>query len=459
MAIQGISDKDPALRAIHVSIQYDRRLWQEDLDGSRAHVAMLGACDILSDEEVTSIQGGLDAIEQEIREERFPFREDFEDIHLNIEQRLIELIGPVGGKLHTGRSRNDQVALDLRLWTLRQGQHLRSGLRGIVNALLEQAESALEDGVVLPFYTHLQRAQPVLLAHHFLAHAEALERDDGRLRDALDRTRESPLGAGAGAGAGFAIDPTQTAEALGFERPCRNSLDAVAARDFALELLSALSIHMVHLSRMAEEIILWSSQEFRFAVLSNKVTTGSSIMPQKRNPDGAELVRAKAGRVFGGLAGLLATIKALPLAYNKDLQEDKEALFDAVDAVRLCQAVLAATVREARFDGARMRSAVTAREGYANATELADYLARKGMPFRQAHAVVKELVDQARTRGRALEELSLKEFKAAAELIEDDVFEALGVEAALERRSALMGTGPARVREALTAARMRWGEG
>lgn len=456
-ARMGIEKKDAALRAIHVSVQFDRRLWREDIDGSLAHVAMLAQRGILAKDECGTITRGLQQVAREIDHGSFEFREADEDIHLNIERRLTEIVGPVGGKLHTGRSRNDQVATDLRLWTLRQARVLETDLTELVRELFTAARREFgATPTVMPFYTHLQRAQPVLLAHHLLAHVEAFERDRDRLRDAANRANESPLGAGPGAGSGFAIDAARSAELLGFARPCRNSLDAVAARDFVAEMLAALSILMVHLSRLAEEFILWSSQEFRFVTLSDAVTTGSSIMPQKRNPDGAELVRGKAGRVFGHLQGLLTTLKALPLAYNKDLQEDKEALFDAVDTATLSLRVMAATVREAKFDAGRMRDAIEAREGYANATELADYLAQRGMPFREAHAAVKALCDEARAAGKRLEELGLERLKRISPRVGDDVLAAMTTEAALNRRSAWMGTASVRVAEALTAAEGRW---
>ncbi len=448
--------KDPALRAIHVSIGFDRRLWREDIDGSLAHVAMLAERSILTSDESATIRRGLEQIAGEIESGTFDFRENDEDVHLNIERRLTEIVGPVGGKLHTGRSRNDQVATDLRLWAKRRAAELDAALVDVGLALLECAQRELTRGTALPFYTHLQRAQPVLLAHHLLAHVEALDRDRGRLRDAAARADESPLGAGAGAGSGFAIDPRASAAKLGFERVCRNSLDAVAARDFAVELLAALSILMVHLSRLAEEMILWSSAEFGFCTLSDRVTTGSSIMPQKRNPDGAELVRGKAGRVFGRLQGLLVTIKALPLAYNKDLQEDKEALFDAVDTALLALRVSAATVRGAQFHASAMRTALESVAGYANATELADYLALRGMPFREAHAAVRQLVDEARAAGRRLQELGIARLKAVSPLVQDDVLAWLTTEHALARRAAAMGTAPTRVAEALREATARW---
>jgi argininosuccinate lyase len=451
------SSKDPALVAINVSLGFDRRLWREDIEGSLAHVRMLAARGILAPEEAREIERGLGLVRAEIEAGTFPFREEFEDIHLNVEKRLTELVGPVGGKLHTGRSRNDQVATDLRLFVRREAGRIDALVAELGRALLEAAEREVAAGTVMPFYTHLQRAQPVLLAHHLLAHLEALERDRGRLADAARRAGESPLGAGAGAGSGFPVDPAMTAAALGFERPCRNSLDAVAARDFVLETLAALSILMVHLSRLAEELILWTTAEFGFARLADAVTTGSSIMPQKRNPDGAELVRGKAGRVFGRLAGLLATVKALPLAYNKDLQEDKEALFDALDATRLSLAVLAACIRGASFDRARMRAAAEEREGYANATELADWLAGRGVPFREAHGATARLVARARAEGKRLEDLPLDAIQAEAPMADASVYAALRVEAAIARRAAPGGTAPERVREALAAARARWG--
>lgn len=452
----GIQDKAPELRAIHVSVPFDRRLWREDVDGSLAHVAMLAQQGIVTAQEAEVISAGLNQVAAEIAAGAFDFREDDEDIHLNIERRLTEIVGPVGGKLHTGRSRNDQVATDLRLWTLRRLRDIDADLVVLGGALLAAARREFQAATVLPFYTHLQRAQPVLLAHHLLAHVEALERDRGRLADAARRTDESPLGAGAGAGSGFAVDPADSAARLGFSRPCRNSLDAVAARDFAVEALAALSILMVHLSRLAEEFILWSSQEFQFVALPDAVTTGSSIMPQKRNPDGAELVRGKTGRVFGDLLGLLTTLKALPLAYNKDLQEDKEALFDAVDTATLSLRVMTAMVREAEFRPARMREALEAREGYANATELADYLARRGVPFREAHAAVKAICDEARAAGKRIEELGLERLKGLAPAVADDVLAALTTDAAIARRSAVMGTARIRVEAALADALRRW---
>jgi len=449
-----LAGKDPALSAIHISIHFDKRLWQEDIDGSRAHLRMLGEQGILPAEEVEVIREGLGQVEAEIREGRFEFRPELEDIHFNVEHRLIELIGPVGGKLHTGRSRNDQVATDLRLWLLRQRPALLGALEDLSLALLEAADRELERGTILPFYTHLQRAQPVMLAHHLHAHVVALGRDAGRLRDALSRASECPLGAGPGGGSGFSVDPARSAELLGFERACRNSLDAVAARDFVAESLAALAILMTHLSRLAEELILWSSQEFGFVSLSDKVTTWSSIMPQKRNPDGAELVRGKTGRVFGHLQTVLVMLKALPFAYNKDLQEDKEALFDAVDTVLLSLQVSSACIREASFHRETMRAAIEARAGYANATELADYLAARGVPFREAYGITSALVKEARGEEKSLAELGIERLQQAHEAIKPDLIEALTTEAAIARRSAPMGTAPSRVKRALEAARV-----
>lgn len=449
-------ERAAALDAINVSIEFDKRLWREDLDGSEAHVRMLGAQGIVEAEDVDAILGGLGIIRAELADGTFPFRDEFEDIHLNVEARLTELIGDTGKKLHTGRSRNDQVATDLRLFVLREGVALEADIVEMANALLFTAERELDALTIMPFYTHLQRAQPVLLAHHLLAHAEALERDRGRLRDALKRTNQSPLGAAAGAGSGYAIDPHLCAKGLGFREPCRNSLDAVGSRDFCLELLSALSILMVNLSRIAQELILWSSSEFGFCHLSDRVTTGSSIMPQKRNPDGAELVRGKTGRVIGRLMGLLTTVKALPLAYNKDLQEDKEAIFDAVDTTRLALRVLTITLHEATFNRERMREAVDDRRGYANATELADYLTQRGLPFREAYHKVKDLVREADGQGLKLEELPLSRLEELGPGVDVSVLDYLAVDAAVERRSAFMGTAPERVREALEAAQQRW---
>jgi argininosuccinate lyase len=455
-AYVGLQGKHAALKAIHVSIHFDRRLWREDIDGSLAHVAMLATCGILAAADAAAIADGLRRVAGEIEAGTFDFREDDEDIHLNIERRLIELVGPVGGKVHTGRSRNDQVATDLRLWAQRKSMEIEAGVRRLGDALLEAAERELSRGVVIPLYTHLQRAQPVLLAHHLLAHSEAIERDAGRLADARRRASECPLGAAAGAGSGWPIDPRQTAAALGFDRPCRNSLDAVAARDFVAEMLAALAILMAHLSRLAEEMILWSSQEFGFVRLSETVTTGSSIMPQKRNPDGAELVRGKAGRVFGDLQTMLVAIKGLPLAYNKDLQEDKQALFDAVDTTSLSLAVMAATIRGAEFDAARMREAIDARDGYADATELADYLAERGVPFREAHGIVRRLCDEAREAKLRLSELGIQRLRAASAVVQDDVLGRLSVDAAIARRSAIMGTASPQVKQAIAEARERW---
>ncbi len=451
-----VADKDPALKAIHVSIQFDRALWREDLAGSHAHVAMLGKQGVLDHEEVAAITAGLNQIASEIDAGTFVFRDDDEDIHLNIERRLREIVGDVGGKLHTGRSRNDQVATDIRLWCRARADELVADCGALAGVLLDVAQRELDADTVLPMYTHLQRAQPVLLAHHLLAHLETLERDRDRLLDARTRLNECPLGAGAGAGSGFAVDPAHSAALLGFDRACRNSLDAVAARDFAAELLSVLALLMTHLSRISEELILWTAQEFRFATLDNATTTGSSIMPQKRNPDGAELVRGKTGRVIGRLTGLLATMKALPLAYNKDLQEDKEALFDSVETARLALRVTRAMLAGVTFDRDRTRAAVEQVDGYANATELADYLAARGAPFRTAHGLVKELVDEARAAGKRLEDLGLQRLQAASPLIQPDVMDALTTEAAIARRAALMGTAKPQVSAALFDARRRW---
>ncbi len=449
-------DKDPALDAINISLPVDKRMWREDLDGSIAHARMLGMCQILGLYEVETIVKGLEQVREEIERGEFPFRDELEDIHQNIERRLIELVGPVGGKLHTGRSRNDQVATDIKLWLKRALPDLERDIRALALTLMDSAQQELDAGTVMPFYTHLQRAQPVLLAHHLLAYVEMIERDRDRLRDALKRLDELPLGAAAGAGSGWPIDPSVSAELLGFARPCRNSLDAVSSRDYALEVLSALSILATNLSRLADELVLWSTREFGFVRLSAKVTTGSSIMPQKRNPDAAELVRAKASRLIGLYAALGGIVKGLPLAYNKDLQEAKEMLFIGVDDTRLSVRAVEACLREATFDRRRMRAAVEEPGGYVNATELADYLAQHGVPFREAHGSVRALVDMASNRGVTLENLPFEAFFAISSSFEPDAIECLKTDNAIARRAAIGGTAPDRVREALAAARGRW---
>ena len=430
-------------RFLH-SLPVDHRLFREDIEGSRAYARALGAAGVLTTDEASAIDRGLEEIGGEL-EAGQALPEGSEDIHLAIEARLIAKIGPVGGKLHTGRSRNDQVAVDLRLYVRRAAAELSGGITELEHALSTRAAEQVE--VAMPGYTHTQRAQPVLLAHHLLAYVEMLRRDRGRIRDAAQRADESPLGAGALAGSGVAIDRDALARDLGFSRPTANSLDAVSDRDFALELLAALSVVMIHLSRLNGEIVLWTTAEFGFAELPDALASGSSMMPNKKNPCAAELVRAKTGRVTGDLVALLMVMKGLPLAYNRDLQEDKEALFDGVDSALAALAVTTLMVRGIRFNAARMRAAAV--EGYTLATEAADYLTRRGVPFREAHRVVGRAVAFAIKEGRPLEGLTIKEWQTFSPRFEADLFESLTLEAALDARAVLGGTAPARVKEAL----------
>ena len=434
-----------------ISLPYDRRLYRQDIAGSMAHVKMLAKQDIISEGDAEVIVDGLASIQDEIERGSFPFKDELEDIHMNIEARLSEKIGEVGGKLHTARSRNDQIALDLRLFVKEAIGETIEGVRGVQTALLDQAEANLD--VVMPGYTHLQRAQPVLLAHHLLAYFEMTQRDVERLRDCLERTDVLPLGSGALAGVPYPIDREFVARELGFSRVSRNSMDAVADRDFVVEFQSAACMAMMHLTRLAEELILWSSQEFGFILLGDDYTTGSSIMPQKRNPDVAELARAKTGRVYGNLISILTTLKALPLAYNKDLQEDKEALFDTVDTLNATLEVFAGMIEAMRVDASRAREAVEeAAQAGLLATDLADYLARKGLPFRQAHGAVRQLVDNAVKEGKATDQLTMEEYHRFSSLFDEDVY-SITVESSLAARDVPGGTAPVQVRRALAEAR------
>jgi argininosuccinate lyase len=438
---------------INASIGFDKRLWREDIEGSKAHAAMLARQKILSPEDAAAIAQGLDRIAGEIEADVFPFRAELEDIHMNIEARLGELIGEAAGRLHTARSRNDQVATDFRLWLKRATLRLDGGLADLQSALLDQAER--HAATVMPGFTHLQPAQPVTFGHHLMAYVEMFGRDRGRLGDARARLDECPLGAAALAGTSFPIDREATAQALGFARPMANSLDAVSDRDFALEFLGAAAILSVHLSRFAEEVVIWASPAYGLVALSDAFTTGSSIMPQKRNPDAAELVRAKSGRVIGALTGLLVALKGLPLAYGKDMQEDKEPVFATVDTLELCIAATAGMVRDLKPDAAAMRRACA--QGFLTATDLADWLVRKlGLPFRRAHHVTGALVRKAEEKGVGLEDLALAEMQAVEPAITKDVFEALDIDAAVSARRSLGGTAPSRVREAVRAARRRY---
>ena len=433
------------------SIAFDRRLYRQDIAGSKAHARMLGRQGIVSGEEVEAICGGLDAIRVEIEAGEFRFREELEDIHMNVETRLAELIGEAAGRLHTARSRNDQVALDVRMFVRESIDEAIEGLRSFQRALLSQAEANTD--AIMPGYTHLQRAQPVLVAHHMLAYFEMTQRDIERFGDCRKRANVLPLGAGALAGVTYDIDREFVARELGFEGVARNSMDAVSDRDFLVEFQAAAAMTMMHLSRLAEEMIIWTSEEFGFVSLAPEYTTGSSIMPQKRNPDVAELGRGKTGRVYGNLMALLTTLKALPLAYNKDMQEDKEGLFDTVDTLSGTLGVFTGMIESMTINRERTRSA--AEEGVYSgilATDLADYLVAKGVPFREAHGATKSLVGYAAKKNMGLDKLSLDEYRGFSGLFGEDVFE-ITVESSLGARASQGGTAPERVKEALNEAR------
>ncbi len=442
---------DALVQRVNASVGVDQALAEEDIAGSLAHARMLREQGILSAEDAAAIREGLEAIREEIRAGGFVWREELEDVHMNIERALTDRIGPAGGRLHTARSRNDQVATDLRLYLKRRNGSLVQLLRELRAVLVDLAERHLD--VILPGYTHLQVAQPVRLAHHLLAYAEMFERDGGRLADATHRLDVSPLGAGALAGTGFPIDRGRSAELLGFAGISANSLDAVSDRDFAIETLSALAIQMMHLSRLSEELIVWSSQEFGFVTLPDAFTTGSSIMPQKKNPDVCELVRGKTGRVYGALMGLLTVMKGLPLAYNKDMQEDKEGLIDALDTAEQSVRLYLGMLPRITVHAARMRQAAAA--AFSNATDLADYLARKDVPFREAHAVVGRLVTRALEAGVGLEGLPLETLRAEDPRIDEDVYAALSLEAVVDARDSYGGTARVEVERQIARARAR----
>jgi len=442
------SAADAIMAEINASIDFDKRLYSQDIAGSQAHAAMLAACGILTREEAEKIAAGLDQVAQEIAEDRFAFSRELEDIHMNVEARLAELIGPAAGKLHTARSRNDQVATDLRLYVRDALDELAAEIGRLQTALARKAETHASD--VMPGFTHLQTAQPVTFGHHLLAYVEMFARDRGRLMDARARLNESPLGAAALAGTSFPIDRADTASALGFDRPMANTLDAVSARDFVMETLAAGTILAVHLSRLAEEIVLWCSAEFGFAALSDRFTTGSSIMPQKRNPDAAELVRAKVGRIAGAFQALAMVMKGLPLAYSKDMQEDKEPAFEALDALALMLPAMTGMINDLQPDTDRMREA--AARGYSTATDLADWLVRAlGMPFREAHHVTGRIVRLAEERGLALEAVPLAEMQAIEPRINEDIFNVLSVENSVSSRRSFGGTAPENVRAQASA--------
>ncbi|MEB8388601.1 argininosuccinate lyase [Rhodobacteraceae bacterium KMM 6894] len=442
---------DAIMEAINASIGFDQRLAAQDIAGSRAHAAMLAATGILSDKDADAIGEGLLTVLSEIEGGTFQFSTALEDIHMNVEARLKEVIGDPAGRLHTGRSRNDQVATDFKLWVRDQFDAAEGALLALIRALLTQAEAGAD--WVMPGFTHLQVAQPVTWGHHMMAYVEMFARDLSRMRDARARMNECPLGAAALAGTSFPIDRDMTAQALGFDRPSANSLDAVSDRDFALDYLGAASICAMHLSRLAEELVIWSSAQFRFVTLSDRFSTGSSIMPQKKNPDAAELIRAKIGRIFGANVALTMVMKGLPLAYSKDMQEDKEQVFDAADNLMLALAAMEGMVRDMSANVSVLEAA--AATGFSTATDLADWLVRVlDMPFRDAHHVTGALVAMAEARGCDLPDLSLEDMQSVHGAIRADVFDVLGVHNSVASRVSYGGTAPAQVRAQVA----RWKE-
>jgi argininosuccinate lyase len=442
----------PAIARFNASIEFDIALIEYDITGSQAHATMLAQTGVISAEEGSQLVAGLEQIRQEYRQGFFHPGIDAEDIHFAVERRLTEILGEVGKKLHTGRSRNDQVGTDTRLYLCDQIRQIREQLHQFQKVLLALAEQHVE--TLIPGYTHLQRAQPLSLAHHLLAYVEMTQRDWERLGDVYRRTNISPLGSGALAGTTFPIDRHYTAELLGFERVYANSLDGVSDRDFAVEFLCAVSLIMVHLSRLSEEVILWASEEFSFVTLKDSCSTGSSIMPQKKNPDVPELVRGKTGRVFGHLQAMLVLMKGLPLAYNKDLQEDKEALFDSVKTVQACLQAMTILFQEGlEFRVSRLAAAVA--EDFSNATDVADYLATKGVPFREAYNLVGKVVKTSLAAGKLLKDLTIEEWQALHPAFESDIYEAIAPRQVVAARNSYGGTGFEQVRQAITAARSR----
>ncbi|MFL6784690.1 MAG: argininosuccinate lyase [Sphingomicrobium sp.] len=445
---------DELMTRINASIRFDKRLWREDIAASRAHAAMLREQGIVSAADAAAILEGLDKIAAESERDGVPERVDLEDIHMTVEHRLGELIGPAAGRLHTARSRNDQVATDFRLWVRNACDEAVDAIRDFERVLVERAEEHAE--TVMPGLTHLQVAQPVTLGHHLMAYYEMLRRDVSRFTDARARMNESPLGAAALAGTGFPVDRHATADALGFERPTSNSLDSVSDRDFALDYLSAAAQLSLHLSRLAEELIIWASSPFGFVKLSDEFSTGSSIMPQKRNPDAAELVRGHSGRILGTLTSLMVTMKGLPLAYSKDMQDDKEPVFEARDLVMLSLQALAGMVETVQFVPDRMRAA--AAQGYSTATDLADWLVREAdVPFREAHHITGSAVKAAEERGLELADLPLNLLQSIDERIDQRVYDVLSVDASVRSRTSYGGTAPRNVREQIAAAKEQLG--
>lgn len=434
------------MQEINASINFDKRLYKQDLAGSRAHCQMLIAQGIISKNDGDDILMGLEQIENEFEKGEFDFNIDLEDIHMHIENRLLTIVGEKAGRLHTARSRNDQVATDFRLWIRDSIDTLSTDITTLQKALIERAEEHYK--TIMPGFTHMQVAQPVTLGHHLLAYAQMAERDQGRLADCRSRLNESPLGAGALAGTSFPIDRHSTASMLGFDRPMNNSLDAVSSRDFAIEFVAACSITALHLSRLAEEIVLWMSAPFSFASLSDEFSTGSSMMPQKRNPDAAELIRAKPGRIMGDLNALMIILKGLPLAYCKDIQEDKEPVFDATDSLRLCLAAMTGMVHDLEFNVAKMRT--IAASGHSTATDLADWLALNlNLPFREAHFTTGLIVKRADELNCELHQLSLEDMQQIEPRITDAVFGSLNIETSINNRTSFGGTAPTQVFEAI----------
>jgi argininosuccinate lyase len=446
------SGPDAIMEEINASIGFDKKLYAQDIRGSIAHATMLAKQGIISAEDKDKIVEGLNTILSEIKDGKFEFSRKLEDIHMNIEARLANLIGPAAGRLHTARSRNDQVALDFRLWVKEELSKTEAMLSDLIAALLDKAEEHADS--VMPGFTHLQTAQPVTFGHHCMAYVEMFGRDRSRVRHAIEHLDESPIGAAALAGTGFAIDRHMTAEALGFREPTRNSIDTVSDRDFALEFLSVAAICAVHLSRFAEEIVIWSTPQFGFIRLSDAFSTGSSIMPQKKNPDAAELVRAKTGRINGSLVALLTVMKGLPLAYSKDMQEDKEQVFDAAENLELAIAAMAGMVRDMTVRTDRLRAA--AGSGYSTATDLADWLVREaGLPFRDAHHVTGRAVALAEQKGCDLASLTLEDLQSIHAAITDKIFDVLSVDASVASRTSFGGTAPEQVRKQIAWWRTR----
>ncbi len=440
---------DALVQAFNASISVDQYMAEQDIEGSIAHATMLVEQGILTRKEAKQIIQGLESILKDVEAGKFEFKQELEDVHMNIERELTNRVGAVGGKLHTARSRNDQVATDFRLYVRDQTLDIVALLFETREVFVNLAENNLD--AIMPGYTHLQVAQPILFSHHMMAYFEMFSRDQERFEDSLKRLNVSPLGAGALAGTGFPIDRHKTASLLGFSEPARNSLDAVSDRDFALEFLSAASILMMHLSRLSEELILWSSQEFGFVTLPDSHTTGSSIMPQKKNPDVSELIRGKTGRVYGSLIGLLTVMKGLPLTYNKDMQEDKEGLMDTVETLSVCLKLTCSMLPKMRLNKTRMYYA--AGRAYSNATDLADYLAKKGLPFREAHEVSGKLVALGIQQSKDLQDLSLSDMQAVSALIQKDIFDALRLDQVVSVRNSYGGTSPKQVKAQIKMAR------